>query len=233
MHIEVNGSIVIAMENSTPLARRPGRPLSFDRDAALNQAMLLFWQHGFEGTSIAQLTVAMGVTPPSIYAAFGDKKHLFREAVARYLSGPITSEQIIAKAATARDAAWGLLRSAAVGFTGMGTPAGCLLANAAVSCSASAADIQEELATVRRGIELKLCQKFTQAIKVGELLAETDAEAMAGQVMAVIQGMSTMARDGATQEKLLRVAEITLRNWPARDRQRSKGKGRTAWQAGS
>ena len=196
--------------------RRAGRPLSFDREAALRQAMLLFWRHGYEATSLSDLTAAMGVTPPSIYAAFGDKKRLFLEAVGHYLSGPATSERIIEEAATAQEAAWGLLQASAVGFTGPDTPPGCLLASSAISCSAAAADVQGELAAIRRGIEKRLAGKIARAVEAGELDAGTDAEALAGHVMAVIQGMSTLARDGATRGKLLRVAEAALRGWPAR-----------------
>ena len=212
----VNAFIVNSMEYESggPLPRKPGRPLSFDRDAALDKAMLLFWRHGYEGTSLNDLTATMGVTPPSIYTAFGDKKRLFLAAVNRYLSGPVTSERIIAEAPTARDAASGLLRAAAVGFTGAGTPAGCLLASSAISASAAAADVQEELATLRRGIEARLRRKIDDAIQAGELAAGTDAEPLAGHVMAVIQGMSTLARDGAGREKLLAIAEIAMRAWP-------------------
>ena len=85
--------------------RKAGRPLSFDRQAALHQAMLLFWQHGYEATSLSGLTAAMGVTPPSIYAAFGDKKRLFLEAVAHYLSGPVTRRPWGSRARTPRRAA--------------------------------------------------------------------------------------------------------------------------------
>ena len=195
-------------------ARRPGRPLSFDRDVALDKAMLLFWRHGYEGTSLNDLTAAMGVTPPSIYAAFGDKKRLFLEAVNRYLSGPVTSERIIVEAPTARDAAAGLLRAAALGFTGATTPAGCLLASSAISGSAAAADVQEELAALRRGIEARLRRKIVDAIDAGELPGETEPDVLAGHVMAVIQGMSTLARDGAAREKLLAIAELAMRAWP-------------------
>lgn len=197
-----------------PQRRKPGRPLSFDRDAALHRAMLLFWRHGYEATSLADLTAAMGVTPPSIYTAFGDKKRLFLEAVGHYLSGPVTSETIIAEAATARDAACTLLRTAAIGFTGEDTPPGCLLASSAISCSAAAADVQGALATIRHGIEALLRNRIAQAVLVGEMPPATDADALAGHVMAVIQGMSTLARDGATRDKLLRVAMAAMTAWP-------------------
>jgi AcrR family transcriptional regulator len=195
--------------------RKSGRPLSFDRDEALHRAMIVFWRHGFEATSLAELTAAMGVTPPSIYAAFGDKKQLFLEAVALYLSGPITSDSIITDAATAREAASGLLEAAAIGFTGRDTPRGCLLASSAISCSANAADVQGELAAIRRRIEARLKEKIVRAIKSGEMPATADADALAGHIMAVIQGLSTLARDGAGRAKLLRVASTAMLAWPS------------------
>src|ERR1700761_713837 len=98
-------------QNAHHTPKKTGRPLSFDREAALEQAMLLFWRHGYEATSLSDLRSAMGVTQPSIYTAFGDKKQLFLEAVRRYLSGPVTSQQIIERAGTACEAAHGLLQA--------------------------------------------------------------------------------------------------------------------------
>ena len=213
----VNNSIVNDMKTSAPAPRaRKGRPLSFNREAALHQAMLLFWRHGYEATSLSDLTAAMGVTAPSIYTAFGDKKQLFLEAVGRYLSGPVTSDSIIEGAATAEEAARGLLRAAVLGFTGVDTPPGCLLASSAISCSTAAADVQGELAAIRRGIEARLNDKIVQAVEAGEMAAGTDADALAGHVVAVIQGMSTLARDGAPREKLMRVAATAMLAWPKR-----------------
>ncbi len=207
-------SIIIAMKHGEPApsARRPGRPLSFDRDAALHRAMLLFWRHGYEGTSLAALTAAMGVTPPSVYAAFGDKKRLFLEAVHRYVSGPVTLEATLEGAPTARDAVLALLRGVAVGFTGADTPPGCLLASAAISCSAGADDVRDHLAALRRDVEDALRRRIDAAVAAGELA--TDADALAGHVVAVIQGLSTLARDGAPREKLLRVVDVAMAGWP-------------------
>lgn len=195
-------------------SRKAGRPLSFDREAALQQAMLLFWKHGYEATSLAALTHAMGVTAPSIYSAFGDKKQLFLEAVTRYVSGPVTSEEIIDGAATARDAAFALLKASATGFTGRSTPAGCLLASSAISCSSAAADVQAELAAIRRRIESRLRGRIRQAVEAGEMRRDADATALAAHVMAVIQGMSTLARDGATRSKLMRIVTTSMTGWP-------------------
>lgn len=202
------------MEKLPTSPRKPGRPLSFDRDAVLQAAMMLFWRHGYEATSLHDLTAAMGIKPPSLYTAFGDKRRLFLEAVGRYLSGPVTSATIIADAGSAREAAANLLSVSVVGFTGADTPAGCLLASAAISCSAGAADVQRELAGIRRGIEAQLRDRIVADIDRGDLPAGTDADALAGHVMAVIQGLSTLARDGAPREKLLRVASMAMAAWP-------------------
>ena len=176
--------------------------------------MLLFWRHGYEATSLNDLTAALGVKPSSIYTVFGDKKHLFLEAVGRYLSGPVTSESLIAEAPNGRDAARALLRASAQGFTGADTPAGCLLASSAISCSHGASDVQEELAAIRRGIEARLRDKIVASIDAGAMPAHTHAEALAGLTMAVIQAMSTLARDGATLEKLLLVVDAAMQAWP-------------------
>lgn len=198
----------------SPSPPKKGRPLSFDREVALGQAMLLFWQHGYEATSLKDLTSALGVPPSSIYSAFGDKKGLFLEAVDHYLSGPVTSETIIAQAATARDAARELMLAAATGFTGTDMPKGCLLASSAISCSDGAAEVKEELAVRRRAIESLLTQRIDEAIRSREIPNTSDAESLAAHTMAVIQGMSTLARDGAKREKLVRLAKTAMHAWP-------------------
>ena len=202
--------------NNTPshTPRKKGRPLSFDREAALHQAMLLFWAHGYESTSLNDLTTALGVKPSSIYTVFGDKKRLFLEAVARYTSGPVTSASIISQAETARDAAQGLMQAAVCGFTGKDTPKGCLLATSAISCSAGASDVQKELARIRMGIETQLSEKIAADMQAGRLPADSDKQALAAHTLAVIQGLSTLARDGASRKKLMRVTDIALRAWP-------------------
>lgn len=194
--------------------RRPGRPLSFDRDAALHQAMLLFWRHGYEATSVGDLTAAMQITPPSLYTAFGDKKQLFLEAIQRYVSGPITSEAIIDEAPTSRDAAMGLLQAAAAGFTGNDTPSGCLLATSAISCSPAAADVQKVLSEIRRGVEERLRKKIELENRKRRGKPKIDAGAMASYVVALIQGMSTLARDGANRAKLMKMTETAMQAWP-------------------
>ena len=203
------------MKEAWPSSRRKtGRPLSFDPEAALSPAMLLFWRHGYEGTSLAELTRAMGVTSPSIYAAYGDKKGLFLAAIRRYLSQPQTPVEVITQAPTAEAAARTMIEGAALAFTGPDTPAGCLLASSAIAVSAEAEDVREELATIRRSIEAALRNKIAAGIGAGELPAGTDPTMLAAYVMTVIQGLSTLARDGAPRAKLQRVAQHAMASWP-------------------
>lgn len=206
------------MEPTAPLQRRTGRPLSFDRETALTAAMHLFWEHGFEATSIADLTRAMRITPPSLYAAFGDKQRLFREAVDRYLGGANAVERGISEAASAEAAARDLLTAAALGDTGADTPAGCLLASSMVSTSAGATGLREELATIRRAIEAALRERIERDVDAGLMPRDSDAEMLAGHVFAVVQGMSTLAKDGAGRAKLLRIAAAAMAGWPRQTR---------------
>jgi AcrR family transcriptional regulator len=173
--------------------------------------MLMFWRHGYEATSLSDLTAAMGVTPPSLYAAFRSKKSLFLEAVRLYVGEPAVSDRIIAESLTARGAVRALLEASVIGFTGEETPPGCLLASAAISCSAEAADVRAELASIRIGIETQLRERLARAVRDDEFDAATDVEAVAAHVMAVIQGLSTLARDGASRAKLDGVVRVVMR----------------------
>jgi AcrR family transcriptional regulator len=206
------------MKSTAPsTTKRAGRPLSFDRDAALGSAVHLFWRHGYEATSIADLTRAMGITPPSLYAAFGDKRRLFLEAVQRYLGGLGAIEQRIAEARTAHDAARDLLLAAALGDTRDDAPPGCLLASSLVSSSTEADAVRESLAAIRRSIEAALRARIERDIREGILPSGSDAEILAGHVFAVIQGMSTLAKDGASRTKLLGIVDRVMAGWPQTD----------------
>lgn len=211
----VKHSIVNLMKSTAAsTTKRAGRPLSFDRDAALDSAMHLFWRHGYEATSIADLTRVMGIMPPSLYAAFGDKRRLFLEAVQRYLGGLDAIEQKIAEAPTAHDAARDLLVAAALGDTRDDAPPGCLLASSLVSSSTEADAVRESLAAIRRSIESALRARIEREIREGILPSGSDAEILAGHVFAVIQGMSTLAKDGASRTKLLGIVDRVMASWP-------------------
>ena len=201
-----------AVMHSSP--RRTGRPLSFDRDAALRQAMLTFWRHGYETSSVADLTAAMGVSAPSLYAAFGDKKQLFLEAMRLYAGDPEDMARAISDAPTSYQVAYDLMTAAAAAYTGEATPRGCLLASATASGSAASADVQEAVADIRRDIHGRLMTRIERDMEDGVLPPGTQAAALAGLVLAVTQGMSVLARDGATRASLLAIVQAALSAWP-------------------
>ena len=176
--------------------------------------MLTFWRHGYETTSVADLTAAMGISPPSLYTAFGDKKQLFLEAMRLYAGDPEDMTRRIADAPSAFEAARGLMTDAATTYTGKATPKGCLLASATASGSAESADVQAAVAEIRQNIQTRLQSRIERDIEAGLLPAGTQAPALAGLVLAVTQGMSALARDGATRRSLLAIVQAALRAWP-------------------
>jgi AcrR family transcriptional regulator len=199
-----------------PAAPRPvGRPRSFDRAAALERAMLVFWEYGYEGASLSVLTEAMGITPPSLYSAFTDKKTLFLEAVDRYLAGHFTPEPIIREAETAQEAVSRLLHAAALGDTQRGKPRGCMLIASAMNCSADGAEVKAALAAIRSRIEGDLRARIQRDIDAGLLPEYTSASALASLYMAVTQGMSVQASDGASRARLLAMADAAMQLWPS------------------
>ncbi len=179
--------------------------------------MLAFWQHGYETTSISDLTAAMGITAPSIYTAFGDKKRLFLEAMRRYAGDPAVIAGSLAAADSARDAMHQMLVGAAIAFTGATTPRGCLLASATASGPETSADVRQAVADVRRGIADCLVARIEQDISAGTLPVATNAVALSDLVLAVVQGMSVLARDAVPRERLLALAELAMAGWPDRN----------------
>lgn len=192
--------------------------MSFDRDKALRNAMLAFWRNGYETTSIADLTAAMGVTAPSIYTAFGDKKQLFLEAVRLYAGSSADLERSMFEAPTAREAARNMLLASVTAFTGETTPRGCLLASATASGSKASADVQDAVADVRRTIQALLARRIGHDMSEGLLPSDIDEVSLAAMVIAVIQGLSVLARDGIDRRLLTDVAETAMRAWPSSDK---------------
>ncbi|MBC2868099.1 TetR/AcrR family transcriptional regulator [Streptomyces mexicanus] len=193
--------------------RRRGRPRSFDRATALEKALMAFWEHGYEATSVSDLTRVMGIGAPSLYAAFGDKQSLFAEVVREYGEryGSF-GDRALAEEPTARAAVERILREAAVTYTAPGHPHGCLVVHAATNCTTPEV---EELLRERRNANIAAFERRIRAdIASGELPADTDAGALARYVGALIQGMSQQARDGAGREELQALAEISMAVWP-------------------
>lgn len=199
--------------NPPQAARQRGRPRSFDRETALEKAVLAFWEHGYEGTSVSDLTRAMGIGAPSLYAAFGDKQALFAEVVHAYTERYGTfGDRALAEEPTARAAVARTLREAAAAYTEAGRPQGCLVVHAATNCTTPA--VEESLRTRRNQAVAAFESRIGDGVRAGELPADTDAAALARFTGAVIQGMSQQARDGASREQLEAVGEIALSVWP-------------------
>jgi AcrR family transcriptional regulator len=197
-------------------AKARGRPLSFDRDTALDKAMHVFWEHGYEAASISELTSAMGITPPSLYTAFGDKERLFLEAIERYATGPGGfGQRALEEEPTARKSIQRLLEEAAVELTQDCHPLGCMMVMATTNCSVAAEHIQGVL-TKRRALGVSNMQaRIQRGIDEGEMAADTDAGALANFIATVYQGMSMQAKDGATKASLLASVDMAMRSWPA------------------
>ncbi|MEV8589349.1 TetR/AcrR family transcriptional regulator [Streptomyces sp. NPDC051180] len=196
------------------VTRPRGRPRSFDRLTALEQATMAFWEHGYETTSVADLTRAMGISAPSLYSAFGDKKTLFEEVVEAYvLSYGAYGGRAFAEEPTARAAVGRVLREAATLFTEPGHPRGCLMISAAVNCSTP--EVEEALRDRRNANLASFEDRIRRGVESGELPPDTDVVALARFSGAVLQGLSQQARDGATAEELTAVAEAAMRAWPA------------------
>ncbi|MGW9044973.1 TetR/AcrR family transcriptional regulator [Streptomyces lydicus] len=200
---------------ATKETKQRGRPRSFDRETALEQAIRSFWEQGYEATSISDLTRAMGIGAPSLYAAFGDKRALFDEVVAAYrrLYGGFIS-RAVAEEPTARRGVERALREAAAEYTEPGRPRGCLVISAALNTSPPSAEVAASLREMRRSNLREIASAVRADVAAGELPAGTDADALAGYVGAVIQGMSQQARDGAERTALEAVAELAMRAWP-------------------
>ena len=198
-------------------ARKPrGRPLSFDRDAALETAMHVFWERGYEAASIADLTSAMGITPPSLYTAFGDKEHLFLETIERYaLNFGSAGTRALREETTARGAIERWLLESARELTEPCHPKGCMVVMAATNCSAAAERVQDALLLRRTEALADVRRRIQGDIDLGQLPANTDAAELASFYGAVYQGMSMQAKDGATRDGLLRTVKTAMRAWPA------------------
>jgi AcrR family transcriptional regulator len=191
-----------------------GRPREFDTDKALEQALHVFWRQGYEGTSINDLTQAIGITKPSLYAAFGNKEELFRKALDRYIDGPGGYVQTAMAMPTVREVVEHLLLGAADAVTNPENPPGCLAVQAALCCGDAAESIKQELMSRRATGEEDLRKRFERAVGEGDLPADTDAADLARYISAILQGMAVQAAGGASRDELQKVARMALRTWP-------------------
>jgi AcrR family transcriptional regulator len=184
----------------------------------LDQALELFWRQGYEGTSIADLRNAIGITAPSLYAAFGSKEELYGRVLEHYLAGlgRTLADALREEAGTYAAIKRFLFESAQI-FAGPKNPRGCLISCAIPTCAPENRAVADIVASKRTGSLVTLRRRFQQAVKNGELPRDTDAEQLARFYGAVIQGMSIQALDGAGAKALRGIAETALRAWPGRD----------------
>src|SRR4051812_11366538 len=197
-----------------PATGSRGRPRAFDADRALDRALTVFWRKGYEGASMPDLTRAMGINRPSLYAAFGNKQELFRKAVERYASGPAAYAREAMELPTARQVVERLLRGGACGATDRKHPRGCLMVQGALTCGDAARPARRELASRRAAAEQALRRRLERARDEGDLPPDSNAADLAKYVVTVLHGMSVQAASGATRAQLDRVAETALRAWP-------------------
>jgi AcrR family transcriptional regulator len=194
-------------------ARARGRPRTFDPDTALDRAMRVFWRRGYEGASMPELTRAMGINRPSLYAAFGNKKSLFGKALNRYveLAGGMWTDALAQP--TARKAVETLLRRAVDSSAG-GKIRGCLLVQGALACGNSAEPIKRELAARRARGETILRQRFEKAVADGDLNPAVDVAALARFYVTVLHGMAVQLNAGASRDEMRGVVDAALMAWP-------------------
>lgn len=190
--------------------KQRGRPRSFDREAALQQALRAFWERGYEAVSVADLTRAMGIGAPSLYAAFGDKKALFDAAVEAYgrTDNGVFIARALAEEPTARGALARILREAAAGYTAPDRPPGCLVVAGAMNTTTP--EVAATLRDLRRANMAEVADRVRAGERAGEFPGGVDAEGMARFVGSVLQGMTVQARDGATTAELRAVAERAI-----------------------
>lgn len=191
-----------------------GRPRAFDPDAALDQALDVFWKKGYEGATLPDLTRAMGINRPSLYATFGNKEELFRKAFARYSSGPAGFVQCALDSATAREVAEKLLTGGLERMGDPGRPRGCLAVHGALASGADADPVRRELARHREAGKDAIRVRLERARAEGDLPASADPAALAGFLATMMHGMAVQAAGGASKDELRRIAMIALDAWP-------------------
>ena len=205
------------MKSQKPAGPR-GRPRAFDLERALDAALELFWQKGYEGASLSDLTAAMGINRPSLYAAFGNKEALFCKALARYAEGPAAYVRAALNERTARAVAERLLSEAADRLTDPHHPPGCLAVHGALTCGEEAEPIRQALIAQRAASEAALRERFERSRSEGDLPPDAEPADLARFVATVLQGMAVQAASGATRDELRRVVETALQAWPKSDR---------------
>ncbi len=194
--------------------RPRGRPRGFDIDDAVYRAMLVFWSKGYEGATIPELTEAIGIKRPSLYAAFGSKEELFRLALDRYRRDPASYVNRALAEPTAREVFESLLAGVIDLVTDPERPGGCLFVCGSLARGSTDGEIQQQLAARRISGEADIRKRFEQAVTDGDLGADADPAALAKLAATLLWGLSVQAVSGSSREELQQVAEIAIAAFP-------------------
>jgi AcrR family transcriptional regulator len=192
------------------IAAKLGRPRCFCEEAALDAAMRVFWAQGYEAASLTDLTEAMGISRPSLYAAFGDKEALFRKAMARYAEGPAAYLKEALEEPTARGVIEALLRGALTLLSDPTNPRGCLSVQGALAAGDDGAAVQDALAGWRRSGQAEIQKRLKRLKRAGDLPVDEDPAALAAYVATLIYGLAVQAASGAGRSEMERIVERTL-----------------------
>ncbi|MEE1757286.1 TetR/AcrR family transcriptional regulator [Streptomyces sp. SP18CS02] len=193
-----------------------GRPRTFDRGKALHAAMVVFWERGFEAASMSDLTQAMGINSPSLYAAFKSKEDLFREAIELYENTEAQgARRALAEEPTARDAIEALLRESVLSFTAEGKPSGCMIVLAATNCTSDHETIRDFALRCRKRTEVAIQARLDRGVAEGDLRPGTDTRRVTTFYGTLLNGLSVQARDGSTRDQLHAVVDMAMAAWDA------------------
>lgn len=193
-----------------------GRPKMFDREVALDKAMTLFWQYGYEATSLADLVEATGAKAPTLYAEFVNKEGLFRAVLDRYIERFAARHEahLFCEEKSVEQALRDYFSTVATCYTSKDTPAGCFMINTSSALAASSKEIAETIKSRHAMQEKTLCDFLIQRQARGEIPADKPVGQLAEFLNCILQGMSVSAREGASYEKLLQITETTMKLWP-------------------
>ncbi|HKT85785.1 MAG TPA: TetR/AcrR family transcriptional regulator [Novosphingobium sp.] len=193
-----------------------GRPREFDPEQALAKALRVFWEQGYEGASMSELTEAMGITKPSLYACFGNKEALFKKALDLYEREKLCYVSTALEAPTARGVAERLLNGALAAHCGSHDPQGCLGVISTVACTPEAASIRQEVIARRASSEAALVNRFERARAEGDLPDSVEPKALTHYLTTVMHGIAVKAQGGISREDLKGVVDTFLAVWPGR-----------------
>jgi AcrR family transcriptional regulator len=191
-----------------------GRPRAFEVEEALDCALHVFWRKGYEGASLTDLTDAMGINRPSLYAAFGNKEALFHKALQRYIEGPASYIDGALDRPTARKVAEGMFEGLIELLTNPRYPGGCLIVQCALTCGDEARVIRDQLLDRRMKVEELLRRRLEKSRKNGDLGKSSSPAELSRYITTVMRGLAVRASDGATRAELERDAEMAMRAWP-------------------